>query len=146
MSLTLPGYSVTELIHEGARSRVYRGARLADGKPVIIKVHRSEHPSFLELGQYRNQYTITRDLDVPGVAGIWSYRDGHHRHRRFDACDGLSLSVCYLDDDPVAAAGPIGEVLAERWAATDIRPQLAAPFEVVTPFSWEQRRRVGTGA
>jgi hypothetical protein len=80
-------------------------------------------------------------IEAPGVAGVWRYRDGHDRHRRLDDCTGWELAVCYLDDDPVKVAGWLGDRLAARWADPAITPLLAAPFEVVTPFSWEARLR-----
>src|SRR5262245_47299873 len=68
MGIALSGYAVAECIHDGSRSRVYRGVRQSDKLPVIVKVHRNEYPAFTELSQYRNHYTLTRSLDVPGVA------------------------------------------------------------------------------
>ena len=65
--IDMSDYRAIEQIHDGLRSRVYRGVRASDQRPVIIKVHRDEFPSFVELGQYRNHYTITSNLDIPGV-------------------------------------------------------------------------------
>jgi predicted ATPase/anti-anti-sigma regulatory factor len=67
MATGVAGYRVEEQIHEGRRSVVYRATRLSDGKPVILKTHRSPYPHFAELAQYQNQYAIAKDLDVPGV-------------------------------------------------------------------------------
>jgi hypothetical protein len=80
-------------------------------------------------------------VGVPGVAGVWQYRDGHTHHPRFDPTNGLRLAVCYLDDDPVEVAGRLAEPLAARWADGTATPLLAAPFDLVTPFSWELRER-----
>jgi serine/threonine protein kinase len=68
MATGFAGYRIEELIYEGRRSVVYRGTRLSDGKPVIIKTHRSPYPPFAELAQYQNHYAIATELDVPGVA------------------------------------------------------------------------------
>jgi predicted ATPase/signal transduction histidine kinase/tRNA A-37 threonylcarbamoyl transferase component Bud32 len=66
-TLQLAGYHTFDLIHQGAKSLVYRGQRIDDQKPVILKLLRSEYPSFSELVQFRNQYTITHNLNIPGI-------------------------------------------------------------------------------
>jgi len=35
--------------------------------PVVIKVRRRDYPTFGELVQFRNQYTIAKNLNIPGV-------------------------------------------------------------------------------
>ncbi|HLX87135.1 MAG TPA: hypothetical protein VKR22_01535 [Acidimicrobiales bacterium] len=77
-------------------------------------------------------------LEVPGVAGVWSFaadgpppgthwRPGRHR-----------VTVCYLDGDPLEAAGSLGPLLAgpER-PDTGLEPILAGPFETITPWRWD---------
>ncbi|GAB4381415.1 MAG: hypothetical protein Kow00121_39880 [Elainellaceae cyanobacterium] len=65
--ITLQGYQVLELIYSGSKTLIYRGYRLADQKPVIIKLLKAEYPSFTELVRFRNQYSIARNLNLPGV-------------------------------------------------------------------------------
>lgn len=86
---------------------------------------------------------LARLVDIPGVAGVWQYRDGHGHHEWLVPREGMRLAVCYLDDDPIAVAERLAGPLAEHWAASGATPELAAPFEEVAPFSWELRRRVG---
>ncbi|MGB3405575.1 MAG: AAA family ATPase [Microcoleaceae cyanobacterium] len=66
-TLQLAGYHTLDLIHQGAKSLVHRGQRIADQKPVILKLLRGEYPSFSELVQFRNQYTITHNLKISGI-------------------------------------------------------------------------------
>ncbi|MEG3935875.1 MULTISPECIES: protein kinase domain-containing protein, partial [unclassified Microcoleus] len=63
----LPGYRITEQLYAGSRTLVYRGVRECDRTPVVIKLLRNEYPSFSELLQFRNQYTIAKNLRLPGV-------------------------------------------------------------------------------
>ncbi|MEG4306683.1 protein kinase domain-containing protein, partial [Microcoleus sp. D3_18a_C4] len=63
----LPGYRITEQLYAGSRTLVYRGVRESDRTPVVIKLLRNEYPSFSELLQFRNQYTIAKNLRLPGV-------------------------------------------------------------------------------
>ncbi|MFB2834885.1 AAA family ATPase [Floridanema evergladense] len=63
----LPGYEITEQLYTGTRTLVYRGIRISDRQSVIIKILRSSHPNFNELVQFRNQYTIAKNLDLPNI-------------------------------------------------------------------------------
>ena len=80
-----------------------------------------------------------RDLvAVAGVAGAWWYT-GTLGPAPFstDHCD-LRLTVCYLDDDPVAVAARLRQALDRRWRADRGRPLLAAPFHIPEPYAWDR--------
>lgn len=70
--------------------------------------------------------------DVPGVAGVWWYR------ARPDDGAPTQLSYCYLDDDPVATADRLRDVLDRRWSDGQGEPRLAAPFHTVVPYEWDR--------
>ena len=63
----LPDYQITEQLYTGTRTLVYRGIRTSDQKPVVIKLLRNDYPNFNELVQFRNQYTIAKNLDSPSI-------------------------------------------------------------------------------
>ena len=63
----LPGYSITSEIHASDRTLIYRGMRDRDRDPVIIKVLRKPFPSYYELMQFRHQYDVGKDLDLPYI-------------------------------------------------------------------------------
>lgn len=70
MSSSFPqisGYTVTEPLYLGDRTAVYRAVETASQRSVVIKVLRREYPSFSELVQFRNQYTVAKNLDFPGI-------------------------------------------------------------------------------
>ncbi|WP_293147295.1 MULTISPECIES: ATP-binding sensor histidine kinase [unclassified Microcoleus] len=71
-NFTLTGYEIVDRIYSGTRTLVYRGFRTSDKQPVAIKVLRSEYPSFSELVQFRNQYTIAKNLNLPGIIETYS--------------------------------------------------------------------------
>ncbi|RKZ91593.1 MAG: serine/threonine protein kinase, partial [Candidatus Parabeggiatoa sp. nov. 1] len=76
---TLPGYRMFEKCYESQKTLIYRGQREANHQPVVIKFLQSEYPSFNELVQFRNQYTITKNLDFEGIVqiyGIENYYNG----------------------------------------------------------------------
>ncbi len=64
--LKISGYRLIEQIYNGSRTQVYRGLSESNEK-VIIKFLLSEYPTFSELVQFRNQYTITKNLNLPGI-------------------------------------------------------------------------------
>ncbi|HEY9666795.1 MAG TPA: protein kinase, partial [Coleofasciculaceae cyanobacterium] len=77
--ITLRGYQILAQIHDSSRSQVYRGIRSSDQKPVVIKLLKSEYPTFNELVQFRNQYTITKNLDLAEIVkpiALENYRNG----------------------------------------------------------------------
>ncbi|WP_414528860.1 AAA family ATPase [Nodularia chucula] len=61
------GYKITSQLYAGYKTLVYRAIREQDQLPVVIKLLTSEYPSFNELLQFRNQYTISKNLNIPGV-------------------------------------------------------------------------------
>ncbi|MBD2312965.1 AAA family ATPase [Desertifilum sp. FACHB-1129] len=71
-SIRLANYDITEQIYAGSRTLVYRAVCQTDRTPAIIKLLKHEQPSFNELVQFRNQYTITQNLNIPGIVQPWS--------------------------------------------------------------------------
>ncbi len=63
----LAGYSFTETIYQGTRTTVYRAIETATQQSVVIKVLSQEYPSFAELVQFRNQYTVAKNLPIAGI-------------------------------------------------------------------------------
>jgi predicted ATPase/GAF domain-containing protein len=75
----LLGYRMTEKLYDGTRTLIYRGQRETDQNPVVIKFLKHEYPSFKELVQFRNQYTISKNLDFDGILHPYSlekYQNG----------------------------------------------------------------------
>ena len=78
--IELTGYRILDRIYSRTRTLVDRGTRLCDQKPVAIKVLRNEYPNFSELVHFRNQYTIAKNLNLPGILQTYSleaYRNGY---------------------------------------------------------------------
>ncbi|OKH45045.1 serine/threonine protein kinase [Calothrix sp. HK-06] len=74
------GYHITEKIYSGSKTLVYRGIREKDRQSVILKLMAAEYPTFSEITQFRNQYTIAKSLDLPGIVkplSIENYRNGY---------------------------------------------------------------------
>ena len=71
-TIKIANYQGHELIHKSERTLVYRGRNLESGQSVIIKLMVHEYPNFNELVQFRNQYAITKNLDIPGIVKPYS--------------------------------------------------------------------------
>ncbi len=105
-TLNFQNYQTIECIHQGNKSLVYRAQRISDNQPVILKLLRSEYPSFHELIQFRHQYTITKHLNLPGVVqplALENYRhslilvmadEGYISLDEYTQDNSLSLSQC----------------------------------------------------
>ncbi len=63
-TLNFPGYSIQSQIYVGSRTVVYKGIRVTDEMPVVIKLMQNEYPSFSEIIQFRNQYSIAKLLNI----------------------------------------------------------------------------------
>ncbi|MGF2010755.1 serine/threonine protein kinase, partial [Nostoc sp. DedVER01b] len=70
--VSIPGYRISEELYNGSRTIVYRGYREADSLPVVIKLLKNPYPTFSELLQFRNQYTIAKNLNSPLIIQTYS--------------------------------------------------------------------------
>ncbi|MEO0459034.1 MAG: serine/threonine-protein kinase PknK, partial [Cyanobacteria bacterium P01_A01_bin.114] len=78
--IRLQGYQIVELIYSGSKTLIYRGQRLSDRQPVLVKLLKTEYPSFAELVRFRNQYTIAQALDLPGVVQPLALEDYRNQY------------------------------------------------------------------
>ena len=73
-------YHISQELYNGSRTLVYRGYGQSDQLPVVIKLLKNPYPNFNELVQFRNQYTITKNLDSPLIIQTYSleiYQNGY---------------------------------------------------------------------
>ncbi len=126
-----------ELASKAAPPRVVAGADVIPWRPalgVYLIVEKGQAPA--------------HDLvDVPGVAGVWSFHGASappsttsETGKPFppNGLDvrGQQITYCYLDADPVETGKRLGEHMKRRWASGAVQGLLAAPFFTVTPFDW----------
>ncbi|MHC5760034.1 trifunctional serine/threonine-protein kinase/ATP-binding protein/sensor histidine kinase [Nostoc sp.] len=72
--VSIPGYQVSEELYNGSRTLVYRAIREIDSLPVVIKLLKNPYPSFSELVQFRNQYTIAKNLNSSTIIQTYSLK------------------------------------------------------------------------
>ncbi|MEH1852001.1 MAG: AAA family ATPase [Nostoc sp.] len=70
--VSIPGYRISEELYNGSRTLVYRGYRETDSILVVIKLLKNPYPSLGELLQFRNQYTIAKNLNSPLIIETYS--------------------------------------------------------------------------
>jgi PAS domain S-box-containing protein len=78
--IPIQGYQLEQQIYAGSRTIVYRGICIADSKPVVLKILRSDRPTHQDLLRLRNHYTIAKRLNSQGIAkpiGLENYGNGY---------------------------------------------------------------------
>ncbi|MEH2261799.1 ATP-binding sensor histidine kinase [Nostoc sp.] len=78
ITVTLAGYQIREQLYSGSRTLVYRAVREADNQAVVIKLLKRDYPTFSELVQFRNQYSLAKNLDIPGIIKPHSLEPYHN--------------------------------------------------------------------
>ncbi|MEH2068269.1 MAG: AAA family ATPase [Nostoc sp.] len=79
-TVRIAGYEIIEQLYSGSRTQVYRAVQECDRQPVAIKLLKREYPTLSELVQFRNQYAIAKNLDIPGIIKLYSlelYHNGY---------------------------------------------------------------------
>ncbi|MEG4573323.1 ATP-binding sensor histidine kinase [Microcoleus sp. N3A4] len=95
--INLAGYEITNKIHESNNSLVCRGLRKQDKQPVILKFLKQDYPLPASLVRYKQEYEITRNLQLESVPKTYSLE----RYQNslviiFEDCGGESLKL-WLD-------------------------------------------------
>ncbi|MBW4665880.1 MAG: AAA family ATPase [Cyanomargarita calcarea GSE-NOS-MK-12-04C] len=99
--MKLSGYQFLDQIYSGTKTLVYRGIKESDDEPVVIKLLRHEYPTFSELVQFRNQYSIAKNIDLPGVIKTYSLEPYHNSYALvMEDFGGISLKECQVGKNP----------------------------------------------
>ncbi|NET42801.1 ATP-binding sensor histidine kinase [Okeania sp. SIO2B3] len=92
-TIKIANYHALELIHESSRTEVYRGHNVENGQSVIIKLMRNQYPSFRELVQFRNQYVISKNLEIEGIIKTYTLERYENRYALIlEDMGGVSLA------------------------------------------------------
>jgi PAS domain S-box-containing protein len=80
--VAIPGIAIQNKIYESSNSIVYRGIRedglshcFADTAKVVVKLLKQDYPTPQEIIRYRQEYEITRSLNVAGVIKAYSQQN-----------------------------------------------------------------------
>jgi serine/threonine protein kinase len=67
MNRKIAGYQILSELYESSNSFVFRGYRESDNQPVILKILKEDYPTPAELTRYKQEYEITRSLDLNSI-------------------------------------------------------------------------------
>lgn len=70
VSFTVPGYDLTQIIHEGANTIVYRAIAQPDSQPVILKILKADYPTLEDIARLKHEYKMTENLDIEGIVKV----------------------------------------------------------------------------
>ncbi|MGI0495564.1 protein kinase domain-containing protein, partial [Alkalinema pantanalense CENA528] len=116
----ITGYDIVEPLYLGTRTVVYQAVHQATQRQVVIKVLRNEYPSFGELVQFRNQYTIAKNLPSSGIVPPLSLESlGSSYALVMEDWGGISLGQ-YIQQQPLKLV----DVLTIALQITDILQDL----------------------
>ncbi|MGQ4647276.1 AAA family ATPase [Lyngbya aestuarii] len=100
--INLPGYRLLTPIYESANSLVYRSIREEGNQPVILKVLKEDYPTPSELTRYKQEYEITRHLNLDGVVKAYAL-EPYQRSFVIVFEDFGAISLEQLMDDSLGA-------------------------------------------
>jgi len=69
-STLVPGYDITEVIHEGINTIIYRGTSHSNQQKVILKILKEDYPTLDAITRLKHEYKITENLDLEAVVKI----------------------------------------------------------------------------
>ena len=72
--IAIPGIAIQNKIYESSNSLVYRGIR-DGGLAIVIKLLKQNYPTPQEIIRYRQEYEITRSLNLAGVIKAYSQQN-----------------------------------------------------------------------
>ncbi|MBD2514955.1 AAA family ATPase [Nostoc sp. FACHB-973] len=132
--ISISGYRLSKKLYDGSRTLVSRGVREIDSLPVVIKLLKNPYPSFSELVQFRNQYTIAKNLNYPGIIQTYSLEPYENRYILvMEDFGGISLKDYFANNDnppsldeflqiAIALCNTLDILYHERIIHKDIKP------------------------
>jgi serine/threonine protein kinase len=135
--IKLSGYEIIEQIYASSQTIVYRGRRLSDcqesdRQKVVIKQLNNPYPSFSQLLQFRNQYTIAKNLELSGIIRPYSLESAGNSYALvMEDCGSISLrdytrdrrlAIAQVLDIAVQVAQILHELHQNRVIHKDIKP------------------------
>ncbi|MGD1701865.1 diguanylate cyclase domain-containing protein [Dapis sp. BLCC M229] len=125
----LPGYLILDKIHQSMNSEVYRAIREEDAQRVILKVLKADYPTLSQLTRYKQEYELTRHLNLEGV--IKAYSLEQYQIIILEDFGGESLNIIQKSyqfdltdflDIAIKITTTLGQIHAENIIHKDINP------------------------
>ncbi len=71
--ISIPGYTISGKLHDTHRTLVFRGVRISDGRPVIIKCINPLNHTSTALARLEREYNILRRLDDKRIPAVIAF-------------------------------------------------------------------------
>jgi hypothetical protein len=115
---------------------------LVSAAALPFRAHRGIYVTVEDLGDDANPESERPDdvlLGVPGVAGYWTFATVDGMTSRRWTAGRRRITVCWLDDDPLAVAARLAPLVTARRSRgeTGSRLTFAGPLETITPWQWD---------
>ena len=130
--IQIGGFKIEEQIYESVNSRIFRGKRITDQTPVIIKKISQEYPSPEEIKQFKQEYEVLSKLTTDGVVKAYALeRDGNSvvlvlEDRGAESLrkmySGVNLELIEFLEISIQCARILGQIHAARIIHKDINP------------------------
>ncbi len=130
--IQIGGFKIEEQIYESVNSRIFRGKRITDQAPVIIKKISQEYPSPDEIKQFKQEYEVLSKLTTDGVVKAYALeRDGNSvvlvlEDRGAESLrkmySGTNLELIEFLEIAIQCARILGQIHAARIIHKDINP------------------------
>ncbi|MEH2162186.1 MAG: AAA family ATPase [Nostoc sp.] len=72
MMIALPGFKIVTLLKAGVKAVIYRGIKVEDQRPVIIKGLRPEQCTPNNIEQFKHEYAIAQRLNIAAAVKIYA--------------------------------------------------------------------------
>jgi diguanylate cyclase (GGDEF)-like protein/PAS domain S-box-containing protein len=77
--LTLSAYRLVAQLYESTNSLIYRGRRVSDEQPVVLKILKDVYPTPERAAWFKREYELTRNLILPGVVDAYAFFQDQER-------------------------------------------------------------------
>jgi|GEM_PF-1582894 serine/threonine protein kinase len=101
--LKIDGYEILTQIYDSTNSNVYRGIRQEDNQPVILKILKEDYPTPSELTRYKQEYEITRNLNLDGVIKAYELKP----YQMTLCTHGVTMELGYRQDILLSLQPPL---------------------------------------
>ena len=135
----LPNYKVHNQIYESASSLIYRGKRIDDDVPIVLKIQKSAFPLPSELVCYQQEFDITNKIKSTGIIRAYELQKYHNKlYIVLEDIDGYSLKQILQkpenDSFPIATFLPLAINIAQTVAeihASDVIHKDINPANII---------------
>ncbi|MBD2691091.1 hybrid sensor histidine kinase/response regulator [Anabaena catenula] len=77
--LSLPGYEITSEIIVNSKNAIYRGYRIIDNCPVVLKTFSHHLPLPEQIAELKQEYEVQRQLQLPGVVQAYALEKANNQ-------------------------------------------------------------------